>query len=485
MTNCSPSWFTLFSTYTNFLFLVIFGHIRDFWRKYIHPDATFAPPPKGYAVLLKSFDDFYQRRMYTRISDCWNRPICSRPGAWIEVMERESKDYNKTITLTGRTIKALNLGSYNYLGFAENPEYVTRHVNEALEQYGIGSCSPALELGYTKIHRELEKEISSFVGKEDAIVFSMGYATNSTSLPTLATKGTLIISDRLNHTSIVRGARASGAKIEVFKHNNMTHLEQVIRRAIVNGQPKTHRPWKKIIILVEGIYSMEGEMVDLKRVVELKKRYKCYLYVDEAHSIGAIGATGRGICEHTGVDPADIDILMGTFTKSFGSVGGYIASSKEVIDHIRRTSFSPLYGPTMPVACAVQALYALKVITGKDGSDNGKQRLKALAENSEFMRKGLSRLGFEVIADSGSPIIIVMLYNPAKMPGFSRECLKRGIAAVVVGAPATDISEGRVRFCLSASHSRKDLEEALEKLSEVGDLTRTKYMLYKGLVSGK
>jgi serine palmitoyltransferase len=203
------------------------------------------------------------------------------------------------------------------------------------------------------------------------------------------------------------------------------------------------------------------------------------LYVDEAHSVGAIGANGRGICEHCGVDPADIDILMGTFTKSFGSVGGYIASSKEVVDHVRRTSFSPLYGSAMPVACAMQALSALRVITGADGTGIGKERLKGLADNSELLRQGLTKLGFEVIADVGSPIVIVMLYNPAKMPAFSRECLKRGVAVVVVGAPATDISESRVRFCLSSGHSKEDLEEALEKISEVGDLTRTKYMLYK------
>ncbi|KAL0478842.1 serine palmitoyltransferase [Acrasis kona] len=481
MTNCNPSLFTILTTYLNFLALLIFGHVRDFWRTYFVADSSSVVTPKGYAPLLKSFDDFYQRRMYTRIKDCWERPICSRPAAWIDIMERVSTDFNKTFTFTKKTIHALNLGSYNYLGFALNPDHVTKEIFNSLDQYGIGTCSPAGEFGYTAVHRDLEKEVAQFVGKEDSVVFSMGYATNSTTFPCLAGKGSLIISDRLNHTSIVRGARATGAKIEVFKHNNMKHLEHVIRQAIVKGQPKTRRPWKKIIIVVEGIYSMEGEMVDLKTCVELKKKYKCYLYVDEAHSIGAIGKSGKGICEHTGVDPADVDILMGTFTKSFGSVGGYVASSKAVINHIRRTSFSPLYGSSMPVACACQALNALRVITGEDGTNIGKERLQALARNSEYFLNGLRKLGFEVIADVGSPVIVVMLYNPGKMPGFSRECLKRGVAVVVVGAPATDILEGRVRFCLSANHTIEDLELALEKLSEVGDLTNTKYMKQKML----
>lgn len=128
-------------------------------------------------------------------------------------------------------------------------------------------------------------------------------------------KGCLIISDSLNHNSIVAGARSSGAEVRVFKHDDLQALESLIRQAIVDGQPRTHRPWRKIMVAVEGIYSMEGQYVDLKGVVEVAKKYKCYVYLDEAHSIGAMGPTGRGMCEHAGVDPADVDILMGTFTK--------------------------------------------------------------------------------------------------------------------------------------------------------------------------
>ena len=135
----------------------------------------------------------------------------------------------------------------------------------------------------------------------------------------------MIISDSINHNSIVTGARASGAKIKTFPHDDMAAVEKIVRKAIISGQPRTHRPWKKILIIVEGVYSMEGEVCDLAKVVEIKKKYKCYLYLDEAHSIGAVGKSGRGVCEYSGVDTNDIDILMGTFTKSFGAIGGYIA----------------------------------------------------------------------------------------------------------------------------------------------------------------
>jgi serine palmitoyltransferase len=161
------------------------------------------------------------------------------------------------------------------------------------------------------VHEELEREVASFVGKPAALVFGMGFATNSLTLPVLMRgKGTLVISDALNHSSIVAGVRGSSAKVKVFRHNQPEHLERVLRAAIAEGQPRTHRPWAKILIVVEGIYSMEGEVCRLAEIVALKKKYKAYLYLDEAHSIGAMGPTGRGVAEHLGVDTADIDVMV-------------------------------------------------------------------------------------------------------------------------------------------------------------------------------
>jgi serine palmitoyltransferase len=171
----------------------------------------------------------------------------------------------------------------------------------------------------------------------------------------------LIISDQLNHTSIVNGARASGAAIRTFTHNDTSHLDEILREAIVMGQPRTRRPWRKIMVIVEGIYSMEGEYCDLRNVVRVAKKYGAYVYLDEAHSIGAMGPTGRGCAEYTGVDTADIDIMMGTFTKSFGGMGGYISASSEVIAHLRKSCAGSAYHNSLsPVVCQ-QIITSLKV----------------------------------------------------------------------------------------------------------------------------
>lgn len=286
------------------------GNIRDFlakftgWTRYKGTKTT-----KGHGQLLKSWESFFTRRMYHRIQDCWNRPICSAPSARsIEVMERDSQNYNCTLQTTGRTTACLNLGSYNYLGFADDWNALCGEpVLKSVDQWPISLSSSRSTFGNISLHEKLEKTVAEFVGKEAAIVLTMGYGTNLTTIRTLMGPESLIISDSLNHTSIVNGARASeGSLIRVFKHNDTADLEGILREAIARGQPKHHRPWKKIMVIVEGIYSMEGEVSPLAEIVRLCKSYKVYLFVDEAHSIGALGKTGRGICEHTGVNPKDV-----------------------------------------------------------------------------------------------------------------------------------------------------------------------------------
>jgi len=303
----------------------------------------------------------------------------------------------------------------------------------------------------------------------------MGFATNACTIPALVSKGCLIISDSLNHSSLVVGCRASGAKIKVFEHNDVEQLEKTVRAAIIDGQPRTHRPWKKILIVVEGIYSMEGEICKLKEIVKIKNKYKCYLWVDEAHSIGALGKTGRGICEHCEVDTSEVDLLMGTFTKSFAGVGGYITGTKKVISHIRKNSFGSHYSTTMSPGCCQQILTAMNIISGEDGTNEGQNKIKQLHDNSNFFRKELVKRGFQVLGEGDSPIIPLMLYYPAKISAFSREALERGLAVVVVGYPATPLLLSRTRFCVSAGHTREDLEWALKEIDEIGDKLLLKY----------
>jgi serine palmitoyltransferase len=265
------------------------------------------------------------------------------------------------------------LGSYNYLGFAQNEGPCADAAIEALHAYGPSTSSSQRHLGTLDCVRDLEKKMAQFLNKPDALVFGMGFGTNSTNIPALVEKGCLIVSDENNHASIVYGAKLSGATIRIFKHNDMEGLEKILREAVVNGQPRTHRPWKKILIIVEGIYSMEGSVPNLVKIVELKKKYKAYLYLDEAHSIGAMGPTGRGTTEHCGIDTSEVDIMMGTFTKSFAGCGGYIAATKDIINHLRSRSHSTLYAETLPAPVIMQTLTSLKILMGEDNTNDGQK----------------------------------------------------------------------------------------------------------------
>ncbi|KAF8762461.1 hypothetical protein HU200_009426 [Digitaria exilis] len=465
---------TALTTLFSYGLLFAFGHLRDFFRRIIDSRKP-TTNLKDYAPICLGHEDFYTRRLFNRVQDCCNRPIASAPDAWIDVIERYSNDGNKTIHRTSKTSRCLNLGSYNYLGFAAADEYCTPRVIESLKKYSASTCSVRVDGGNTKLHIELEELVARFVGKPAAILLGMGYATNSTIIPALIGKGGLIISDSLNHNSIVNGARGSGAAVRVFQHNNIAHLEEVLREQIAQGQPRTHRPWSKIIVIVEGIYSMEGELCKLPEVISVCKKYKAYTYLDEAHSIGAIGKSGRGVCDLLGVDPADVDIMMGTFTKSFGSCGGYIAASKEIIHHLKQTCPAHIYATSMSPPAVQQVISAIKVILGEDGTNRGAKKLAQIRENSNFFRSELKKMGFEVLGDNNSPVMPIMLYNPAKIPSFSRECLRLNVAAVVVAFPATPLLLSRARICISASHSREDLIKGLEVLSKAGDISGIKY----------
>jgi len=349
------------------------------------------------------------------------------------------------------------------------------------------------------------------------MIASMGFATNSTTIPALVGKGCLVISDELNHASIRYGVRISGANVRMFKHNDMKDLENLLREVISQGQPRTHRPWKKIMVVVEGLYSMEGTLVNLPAILDLKRRYKFFLYIDEAHSIGALGPHGRGVVDYFHVDPSEIDILMGTFTKSFGASGGYISGSHELISRLRVRSHAGPYAEAMPPSVLVQIIASTGSIMGvapsvasaansssatltltkpsitgreylgpapaellppwlilhpelRDGSE-GLSRLRRLAFNSRYLSRGLRKLGFIIYGHTDSPIIPLLIFNPGKMGLFSRMMLERKtpIVIVVVAYPATPLVTSRVRFCLSASHTKEDIDEVLRACDVVGD----------------
>uniref|UniRef100_A0A0R3RFN9 serine C-palmitoyltransferase n=1 Tax=Elaeophora elaphi TaxID=1147741 RepID=A0A0R3RFN9_9BILA len=247
----------------------------------------------------------------------------------------------------------------------------------------------------------------------------------------------------------------------------MADLEKIIRNAIAYGNPKTKKPFTKILIIVEGIYSMEGSICNLPAIIALKKKYGAYVYLDEAHSIGAMGPRGRGIVDYWGCDPHDVDIHMGTFTKSFSAAGGYIAGNKRLINYIRVNTAATIYALPMSPPIAQQIISSMRVMMGLDGSNDGEMRRENLRRNTRYFRKHLKRMGCIVCGSDDSPIVPIMLYYPTKCGFWGREMLNRRVGVVVVSFPATHMTESRVRVCLSAAHSKEMLNYVLDAIKEV------------------
>ena len=496
---CDPSLLVAAYAYLGYAYLISRGYFLDFlqylvglvffWRREAqvpHPNAGPPISAKCGPPFNTGWVIFYTRRLYKRIEDCWNRPIAGQASSTVEVLLRKkgAGDASPHL-LTGEKKLCTNLGSYNYLGFGGWDPICTPAVIQALREHGVSACSSRMEAGHTPVHAQLEETVASFLEKEAAVVVGMGFATNSSIIPVIVDaegngKGVLLISDALNHSSIVEGVRGSGAKVQPFAHNNMAHLEAILRRATSVGQPGG-AAWRKIIIMVEGIYSMEGQFAKLREIVALKKRFNAFLYLDEAHSIGAVGPRGRGVTDHLGIPTSEVDVMMGTFTKSFGSIGGYVAGPASLVATIRRHAAASLYSAAFSPPAAQQALSALRIIMGNDPTAGslGTQRMARLRDNSNKFREGLIRMGCRVLGDRDSPVIPIMLYHPEKIYNFSQSCLKRDIAAVVVGYPATPLLLSRARFCIAASHTEEQLDGALLKIAECARENGIRYDLSK------
>lgn len=471
-----PPYFIVITTYLNYLVLIVIGHINDFLGMTFMPQYYSTMLAKnGYPPWYSAFESFYPRRLKKRLDDCFARPIHGVPGRYMNVFNRASPDYNDTFYYDGTSTPCLNLSSYNYLGFAQSVGKCTDDAIASVKKYGVSSCGPRNVIGNTDLHQYTEKILANFLGNDSALIFSMGWGTNAHLFTSLVNSKCLVISDSLNHASIRFGIRLSGAAVKVFPHNDMKALEKILRESISQGQAKSHRPWKKIFVCVEGLYSMEGTYCNLPGLVELKDKYKFYLFVDEAHSIGALGENGRGICEYYNVDPRRIDILMGTLTKSFGAAGGYVSGKKNIIDRLRLDITANTYSESIPPAVLQQIATSMRIISGELNGNEGRERLQRIAFNSRYLRLGLKRLGFIIYGADDSPVIPLLLYNPGKMPSFSRMMLDHGVAVVIVGYPATDIISSRIRFCMSAALTKEDIDKILAICADIGDKLQLRF----------
>ncbi|KAG0150868.1 hypothetical protein CROQUDRAFT_37427 [Cronartium quercuum f. sp. fusiforme G11] len=488
--NEDGGYFTYFTAYWSYLLVILIGHARDFFGKKFSPNSyAHLMPHNGYAALNSDFGSFFTRRIKSRLDDSFSRPVTGSAARTIQILDRTSSDNCITFKYTHTITQALNISSYNYLGFSQSRGLCTDSVEQTILNLGINSGGTREDVGSETSSIQAEKLISTFIGTESALLISQGFATNSTTFPALVSKGSLVISDELNHSSIRFGTRLSGAMVRTYKHNDMKDLERVLRESISQGQPRKLRGWDKILVVVEGIYSMEGTIVNLPALIELKKKYKFYIYLDEAHSIGALGPRGRGVCDYFGIDPSKIDILMGTLTKSFGASGGYVAGSKEIIEHLRRNCHSSVYAEALSPAVVAQIVSSMSLIMGRESQLNqlpicisskvsiklleqvseGELRLRRLAFNARYLHTGLRKLGFIVGGHQDSPIVPLLIFQPGKMLLFSRLMLQRyQIVVVIVGYPATPLVLGRVRFCVSAAHTKQDLDKILIATDDIG-----------------
>jgi 8-amino-7-oxononanoate synthase len=349
-------------------------------------------------------------------------------------------------------IKTVMIGSNNYLGLTSDPR-VKKAAIAAVEQFGSGCSGSRFLNGTLTIHLELEKKLADFVHKEAALTFSTGFQTNLGIISSLATRNDYIICDSENHASIVDGCRLSFAKVLKFEHNNMEDLERILS--------KIDDKFGKLII-VDGIFSMEGDIADLPSIVKLAKKYGARVMVDDAHSFGVIGERGRGTAEYFGLED-EVDIIMSTFSKSLASLGGFVAAKEDVIGYIKHTSRPFIFSASIPPSNAASAIAALEIIEAEP------ERIKALRDISIYMRQGFKRLGIPIYESNNeiTPIVPVMTYTNEKTLIVTKMLREEGVYVNPVVSPAIKPGQCRIRTSYTATHTKAQLDYALEAFKKV------------------
>lgn len=344
--------------------------------------------------------------------------------------------------------RILMFGSNNYLGLTTNPE-VKAAAKQAVDLYGTGCSGSRMLNGTMDLHVQLESELARFMKRDAALVFGTGFQTNLGALSTIAQKGDVLVADRNIHASILDGCLASFARTTRFRHNDMDDLEKVL----AGLQSDEGR-----LIVVDGVFSMEGDIANLPEIVRLARRYSARIYVDEAHAIGVLGDNGRGACEHFGVE-SDVDIVMGTFSKSFASIGGFVASRRDVIEFIKHHSRAFVYSASLAPANAAAVLKAIEII------EREPERRQRLHDLSASLRRELVKLGFKLL-EGFTPIIPVVVDDEVLVCKFFWELMSEGIYTNPVLAPA--VSHSLVRISCMATHTDEHADRLLESMHRIG-----------------
>lgn len=346
----------------------------------------------------------------------------------------------------------INMCANNYLGLSSHPE-VLKAAHEGLDERGYGMSSVRFICGTQDIHRELEKRVTEFLGTEDTILFPSCMDANAGVFEALLTSEDIMISDRLVHASIIDGMRLCSAEHDTFKHSNMQHLEQKLQ---------LHADKRIKMVITDGVFSMDGDLAKLDEMADLCEKYDALLFVDDSHSTGFIGKTGRGTHEHCGV-MGKIDIITTTFGKAMGGAsGGCVSGRKEIVDMCRQKARPYLFSNTISPVVVAGVLKVFDILSGST------ERRDKLEENTRFWRKGLSDAGF-VLKEGESPIVPVMLFNAKLSQDFSKDLYDLGIYAIGFFFPVVPNGQARIRTQISAGHEIHHLEKALDAFKKVGD----------------
>ena len=356
-------------------------------------------------------------------------------------------DQDTVVTIDGK--KVLMFGSNSYLGLTNHPK-VKEAAKAAIDKYGTGCAGSRFLNGTLDIHIELEHRLAKLVNKEAALCYSTGFQVNLGVVSVLAGRGDYLLLDELDHASIIEGSRLSFSKVLKFAHNDMKSLEHKL---------KLCDPDKIKLIVADGIFSMEGDIINLPEVVRLAEEYGASVMIDDAHSLGVLGKKGAGTAAHFGLTDK-VDLIMGTFSKSLASLGGFIAADKEVINFIKHNSRSLIFSASMTPSSAATVLAALDIM------ENEPERIKHLWDLTEHAMKGFQSMGFDT-GKSQSPIIPLFIHNDIKALQMTQILLRNGVFVNPVVAPAVPKEDSLIRFSLMATHTFKQVDEAIEKISKV------------------
>lgn len=355
----------------------------------------------------------------------------------------------ETSQIAGRTL--INYASYNYLGMSGDPA-VSHMAKEAIDQYGTSVSASRIASGERPIHGALEREIAGLVGAQDCIIFVGGHATNVTTVGHLFGPNDLILHDSLIHNSVLQGALLSGAKRLNFPHNDWQALDRILE--------DNRAGFDRVLVVIEGVYSMDGDIPDLPKFVEVKARHKALLMVDEAHSMGVLGARGFGIGDQFGVGGDDVDLWMGTLSKAFASCGGYIAGCKEVVEYLKYTAPGFLYSVGLSPANAAAALAAVRILRAEP------ERAARLQGRGALFLDLARQKGLNTGLSIGAPVVPIIVGDSMKAMALGEALHTRGINVQPIIYPAVSEDDARLRFFVTSEHSEEQIRETIDCVAD-------------------